>query len=209
MGGQNISVDTEAAIRQQIVQGEIPPGSWLRETALAERLDVSRTPVREACTRLARDGLLEWIPNRGFMLRPLDPAELDSSYPVLVALEALAIDLLPDNVDDLVAELRNPALRLSPNSGDAVALYGADRLWHHTIVAATGNPVLTEFHDRLSERMARHIFAYWDRHKDVAESDDEHAQVVDALDRGDTELASAFLATHRRRGLRRIRELLG
>jgi DNA-binding GntR family transcriptional regulator len=43
---------------------------------------------------------LEWIPNRGFLLRPLDPTELDSSYPVHVALEALATDLLPDNVDD-------------------------------------------------------------------------------------------------------------
>ena len=60
-----------------IVTGRIQPGEWLREETLAERFGFSRTPVREACSRLARDGLIERVPRRGYRAFALDVRELE------------------------------------------------------------------------------------------------------------------------------------
>ncbi len=208
MSDQNISVNTEAALRLRIVTGEIEPDTWLRENAIAELLGVSRTPVREACSRLARDGLLEWTPRRGFRLPALDPDELDAVYPVLIALEVLAVDLIAEPLERLASDLRADELDLAKSPSGAWAAYEVDRLWHRRIIEATVNPVLVEFHDRLVERIARHLFAHWASPSDDQRSSDEHLAIATALSRGDQQLAAALLSAHRRYGREHIRALI-
>lgn len=199
-------VDVEASLRRALIRGDIAPNAWLREAALAEEYGVSRTPVREACQRLARDGLLERIPKRGFRSRPLTPAELDAAYPVLIALEVLAVESITAAGADLITELRAPELALR-GERDVAELFEIDRRWHRRLVEAAGNPVVLEHHDRLAERIARYIHAYWRSWPDTSRSTADHLQIVDALERGDSKLAAAVLKSHREFGLARIRRM--
>src|SRR5699024_2733249 len=80
-------------IRRGIVEGHYPPGSRLVEQRLAEELDVSRTPVREAVRRLESEGLVVVARNRGAVVRPLDEADISDLYEVRARLEAHAADL--------------------------------------------------------------------------------------------------------------------
>ena len=102
----NVSTHIESLIRRQILKGEISPGTWLRESTLAVEHGISRTPVREACSRIAGDGLLVWTERRGYRAPELDRREIQTAYPVMIALEVLAIESLSESVDALVADLR-------------------------------------------------------------------------------------------------------
>ncbi len=77
-------------LRQMVVAGEFPPGTHLAEVPLAERLGVSRTPVRLALAVLEREGLLQGSPHRGFVVREITVAEIADGFEVRAALEALA-----------------------------------------------------------------------------------------------------------------------
>lgn len=209
METRQASLETERAIRDRIVTGVIPADTWLRESTIAGELGVSRTPVREACNRLARDGLLEWEPKRGFRSLPLDATELHAAYPVLIALEVLAIESIHGTTEDLAADLTAPEMRLTAASNQVSSLYQIDRAWHRRLVGAAGNPILSAFHDQLLERVARYIHAYWYRPSDIGRSDREHEQICEALERSDFQLAAALIRSHRRSGLERIDRLMG
>ena len=89
--------DITRTLRREILGGRIAPDSWVREEDRAERLGVSRTPLREALVELCRQGLLERIPHRGFHCPPLTWDEVKHVYPVLTSLEQLAIRSIPDS----------------------------------------------------------------------------------------------------------------
>ena len=74
------------------MKGDLLPGNRLQDVLLAAELGVSRTPVREALLRLERDGLVESDPNRGFFVAPLSRKEVAEIYPMVWALECLALD---------------------------------------------------------------------------------------------------------------------
>src|SRR5215471_14140667 len=84
--------DVHALLRERIVKGDIPPGNRLQDVQLAAELGVSRTPVREALLRLESEGLVESDPNRGFFVAPLSRKEVSEIYPMVWALERLALD---------------------------------------------------------------------------------------------------------------------
>lgn len=87
-------------IRRGIVEGHHPPGSRLIEQRLAEQLQVSRTPVREAVRRLESEGLVVSIRNRGAIVRPLDEASIADLYDVRARLEAYAAELAAQRATD-------------------------------------------------------------------------------------------------------------
>ncbi len=80
--------EAQAALRAAILGGEIEPGARLGEVELAEQLGVSRTPVREALRRLAADGLVEVLPNRGARVAQWTPEDLDEIYELRALLES-------------------------------------------------------------------------------------------------------------------------
>lgn len=87
-------------VRAAIVEGRYPPGARLVEQRLAEELDVSRTPVREAVRRLEAEGLVVVERNRGAHVRPLDEAEIADLYEVRARLEAYGAELAAERADD-------------------------------------------------------------------------------------------------------------
>lgn len=199
-------LNLEHQLRQLVITNEFEPLSWIREEAVAERLGVSRTPLREACARLSSQGLLERIPRRGYRLPDLGIEDLNNVYPVLVALEEFAIRSMPLPVKALKEKLS--ALNFDLNSpADDSAFAITDYQWHCELVSATSNPVLIEHFVMLYARIARFIHFYWTV-PNVEASFHEHQMIANSLADGDIELASALLKSHRRKGLQRIRSLI-
>jgi len=85
--------DIALVLEEEIVSGEIPPGTVLRQEQLSDRFSVSRTPVREALRRLAALGLVSFVPNRGVRVRTLSRDELYEAFLVRAELESLATEL--------------------------------------------------------------------------------------------------------------------
>lgn len=81
-------------LRNRIFDGEIPPGSHLMEVTLAQKLGVSRTPVRDALARLSDEGLLTYQPNRGFLVRRFQPKDVRDAFTVRATLESLGCRLI-------------------------------------------------------------------------------------------------------------------
>ncbi len=186
-----------------LLSGQITPGSRLREVELAARLGVSRTPVREALARLARDGLVELLPNRGAIVRQLGADELRHIYQLREALEGLAAELAcerctPDDLARLQALFDATAAR---DANFAAACRRVDQELHRLIAARSGNPVLAQeirrFHDLV--QLVR------ERVDDVSGALDqalaEHRAILTALERRRPAEARAAMTAHIRRAL--------
>lgn len=117
------SADTGArvydTIRAKAVSFELRPGAHVNELALAQELNVSRTPVREALNRLASEGLMTLVPNKGFFRQPLDIEVIRSLFEVRLAIELLSVRLFCERASDAeIAGLRDEWAALKP-AGDA------------------------------------------------------------------------------------------
>lgn len=186
-----------------LLSGQLAPGSRLREVELAARLGVSRTPVREALARLARDGLVELLPNRGAIVRQLGTDELRHIYQLREALEGLAAELACEHCtpDDL-ARLRTLFDAAAARDADfAAACRRVDQELHRLIAARSGNPVLAQeirrFHDLV--QLVR------ERVDDVSGALEqalaEHRAILAALERRRPAEARAAMTTHIRHAL--------
>src|SRR5512143_1929987 len=126
-------------ILQRIQSGDLPPGSKLSDQALAGQLGVSRTPVREALLRLARDGVLESTMGRGFRLPPLDRTELREVGAILPSLEALALRLSPPATPAQLERLAEVDRAIETTRGDVSRCLDLEDEWHAILLAACPN----------------------------------------------------------------------
>ena len=196
-------------IRALILDGDVLPGARLGQVELAEQLGISRTPVREALGRLTGEGLVEFLPNRGFRAAGL---VLDH---VVRRLEVRL--LLEPGIARLAAERRGPehldALRASIEREAAaatrVAAHDASRDFHVALAEATGNPDLVgvfgslwvvEIGRRLLAR--RTVESEW-KGADVC----EHRAIAAAVEAGDGDLSARLMEEHVRGALQHWRDV--
>ena len=196
-------------IRALILDGDVLPGARLGQVELAEQLGVSRTPVREALGRLTGEGLVEFLPNRGFRAAGL---VLDQ---VVRRLEVRL--LLEPGMARLAAERRAPehlaaladAIDREAAAASRVAAHDASRAFHLVLAESTGNPELVsvfsglwvvEVGRRLLAR--RSVESEW-RGADVS----EHRAIAAAVDARDGDRAAALMETHIRDALRHWEEV--
>jgi DNA-binding GntR family transcriptional regulator len=188
-----------AMLEEEIVLGWLLPRERLVEEDLAERLGVKRHVVREALAELERVGLVERIPNRGAVVRLLDPAEVRQIYSVREALETLAAEQIPLPVaPEVLAPLR-ALQQLHAEAvavGDARGAFRANMRFHETLFRACGNPHLVELIQGLAQKVhgARSITAASPEHLALAR--DEHAAMVEALAAGDRPRLVALCRQH-------------
>lgn len=146
------------AIRDAIVAGTLAPGEHLHDGELCEWLHLSRTPVRDALTRLEDEGLVETEPQRFTRVRPLVPQDAEDSFPLLAAIHALATELaVPRLQPEDLAELRlaNAAFVAGMESGAAAATYTADDRFHAVFVRRCGNADIVRVLRRMDARLHR------------------------------------------------------
>ncbi|HEV2676233.1 MAG TPA: GntR family transcriptional regulator [Aliidongia sp.] len=187
-------------LRDMIIEGELPPGTRLRERELTEWLGVSRTPLREALKVLAAERLIELTPNRGARIASLGEAEIRHMFELMGALEALAGRLAAARASEAdLLELRSMHLQMCAHyvRRDLPAYFRLNQAIHRRIVAAAGNPLLAQSYDQLAGRIRRPRFlaSQWSPER-WAHAIEEHEAIMLALTARDGALLSRLLEDH-------------
>lgn len=193
-GGLHRHVRREVLAR--ILSGEAPPGDRMSVSGLAEETGISRTPVREALLQLEREGFLILEENRGFFVRELTEREARELYPIVHALEDLAMVTggRPSRAHLTRLEAMNERLSGSRNPEEAIALNVA---WHRLLTEPCSNGELLGLLDRYRMRVYRYERAYYEAGRErVDYSVTLHARILEALRAGDLDEARAILEHH-------------
>ena len=199
------------SLRDDIVSGALEPGAPLRELALAERFGVSRTPVREALTRLEGFGLVE-RDGRTLRVTAPDPERMLNTYNVRIALEGEAAAEAAENrqLSDLVALEELIARDRALADPDDATRIRTNLEFHAALWRAARNPVLVELLERLQLHLTNAPHSTLSVGGRWAESLDEHEAIVSAIDARDADaarrLASEHMRTARELRVRLLRE---
>jgi len=193
-------------IEAMILTGELRPGQRINESHLAAALKVSRAPVREACRRLERHGLVEVRPNLGSFVCTLDDRDIAELYEIRIALEELLGQRAALRIDEpALAGLDACLQRLAAHcaAGSSRAYYVDNQLFHAVIVTAAGSRHLADAYAGAAKRLAIYRIGQLASAEDMRASHAEHARIVDALRARDPVAAGQALAEHCRRGVER------
>ena len=150
-------------LRQAILKGELEPGERLMEIQLAERLGVSRTPIREAIRKLELEGLVLMIPRKGAEVAKISESNLRDVLEVRRSLEELAIDLACQRITAEELESLNKAevdFKAAIGNGDAMQIAQTDEQFHEIIYNSTKNQKLVQILNNLREQMYRYRLEY-------------------------------------------------
>ena len=202
-----------ADLRAWIIDGTLKPGEKLRDAELAGALGVSRMPVREAFLRLEDEGLVETSANRWTRVAYVDVDQAKRIYPLVIALEVLALGLAAPRLGDVeISKMEGANEQLSralEEEGLAVEASEADRRFHAVFIMAADNPELASILDNLKAKLRRLEVAYFDGCMVADRSVVEHRQMLDALKEGDHARASKVLEANWRGSLERLVAGLG
>jgi DNA-binding GntR family transcriptional regulator len=197
-------------LRDEILSGSLTPGAELSEVALAESLGVSRGPIREAIGRLASEGLVTVRPRRGAVVSSLSKDEFIELYQVREALELLAVKLAvprlgPDDITALQSLIDEMSTRAERNQ--VAAFFEANTGFHARLVDASGNAKLAEMYRQLLDQLGRYRGSSLRLRGNLQRSIAEHAAILRAAKRGDTERAARLMSEHIRVPQRRLERL--
>ena len=171
-------------LRQSILTGELKPGERLMEIHLAEKLGVSRTPIREAIRKLELEGLVTMIPRRGAEVAKISEKNLKDVLEVRTCLDSLAVRLACQRItDEQIDDLKKACddFVLATKTGEATAITKADVNLHDVIVRATGNERLQQMINTLSEQMYRYRVEYLKDENNYPTLMKEHKDIVEGL----------------------------
>lgn len=203
----NISDKAASAIRKMIVDGYLPDGDRINEVHLANKLGVSRTPLREGLGRLVAEGTVMAEPRKGFFVATLAIAEFEQLYDIRPILDPEALRFAgipaPASLDRL--EKLNRRLRSAKSTSIAIEL---DNAWHLELLAACPNRVLIELIQQIIVRTNRYEHALFRETKNVWNAGNEHELIMAALRNDDLDTACALLKQNMQSGKAPIVEWL-
>jgi DNA-binding GntR family transcriptional regulator len=191
-------------LREEILAGDLPPGTWLRQDDLAARLGSSRLPVREALRILESEGLTESLPNRGARVPTLDLHDVHTYYRMREWLEPLTlVESLAHLSDEQIGRMERIQDEIEHNS-DVNRFLVLDREFHMTSYEACPSSHLLSTTVRLWNATQHYRRAFMlltgpDRSDRLTLVNAEHRLILDAVRRRDAEDAERFLAGHIRR----------
>ena len=186
-------------LRQAILTGELKPGERLMEIHLANKLGVSRTPIREAIRKLELEGLVTMIPRRGAEVAQITEKSMNDVLEVRRAMDALCVELACERISEQeLKDLKDActAFEEAVAGGDIKVMAKADVALHDIIVQATGNLRLVQLINNLSEQMYRYRFEYLKDtscHQGLIE---EHRMIYESIVKKDKEAASQAAKLH-------------
>ncbi len=210
--GDSLAEAAYHSIRQKILDNIWAAGFQSLESALALELGMSRTPVREACIRLANEGLVEVVPRHGIRVLPVSPSDMREIYEILTSLESTAAELVaksrPTRASLEPLEKASHDMEKALRREDLDAWAEADERFHRRLLEMCGNP-----------KLAQIVFNYWDRAHRArmvtlrmrprpVHSTREHLAIVKAIQRGDAAAAGALFRAHRERASAELTALL-
>ena len=186
-------------LRQAILKGELAPGERLMEIQLAEKLGVSRTPIREAIRKLELEGLVLMIPRKGAEVAKISEKSLRDVLEVRRSLEELAIELAcqrmtDEEIDQL--EQRQNAFKNAIHKGNAMNIAETDEAFHDVIYLGTGNDKLVQILNNLREQMYRYRLEYLKDTHSHEKLDGEHQAIFENIRNGDKEAVCTMVGQH-------------
>jgi len=203
-GGENLSARAYAQIKDLILCNEVMPGQKLHHQELSDRLGVSRTPVREALTRLVQEGYVSFLPNRGFTCKEIRLQEAEELYDLREALEAFAVEKAVQNSTDDALDALSTKMNLY--GADVRRRFSRERLIydqdvHLEIARLSGNDTLTRMLTQVFERiiLKRRTDGLYDPVRGLT-AHQEHLQLLQAMKRRDAAQAVGILRAHIRAG---------
>lgn len=186
------------ALREGIIVGTYPQGSRLIEQRLAEELEVSRVPLREAVPQLEMHGFVETSPRRGAVVATWDAKRVNDLFDLRLSLEVGAARYAAARVAaGASTEPLDEALRLAQevvHEGDPYRIAEASTRYHEAIVQLAGNELMVTLMRSVSER-ALWLF-YLTSQLDADEAFNDHVHLTDAIRSGNERLAEALAYTH-------------
>ena len=190
-------------LRGAILAGDIPPGAPLVETALSERFDVSRGPLREALRQLIEEGLVVTVPYTGTHVAALSVDDVHEIYSLRTALEIFAIEQLWERRDarfrrELVK--RNDALIATIDAGDDAASIETELAFHGLVYEASGHRLLQRTWASLRGRLQLYWAAHHRAHGRRGPRRDSHDSYIAAMLGDDLAAVRVEIADHMRRG---------
>lgn len=199
-------------VRHRILQRELSPGTFIREQEVSQATGVSRTPVREALSRLASQDFLERVPHRGFRVPERPWEALLEVYPIVAALEKLAGEhafsrLTKEDIRRL--ERLNRQLADAGAKGNAKRQAELNNRFHEVLSAKSGNQRLSELLSHLRAQVSLLDVWYFSIPEHVAASLKEHSELIKAIQAGDQALALELLEINYDRGRRALEVEMG
>lgn len=205
--GKTAHIYARETLRQAILNGQLPGGTRLVQTTVAELLDVSTTPVREAMRDLASDGLIKFDAHRGGIVTELNHDDMEEVYLIRQRLEPLAIELaIPHMTDRIVAEASELHTRMT-NSSNSTEWTELNRDFHMAVYEPCGRPRLIASVRSLQETSMMMVSTSLQSDPRVLrDANDDHAKLIVAIDARDIGEATAIVENHLRISLRVIAE---
>ncbi|UOM35684.1 GntR family transcriptional regulator [Acuticoccus sp. I52.16.1] len=200
------------ALKRRVLDNEFPVGSFFLEQELADLLEMSRTPIREALVRLANEGFVEIRPRHGMRVLPISATDMREIYTILTALEAeVAAEVATRGLTgDELAALRQAVddMEAALTDDDRKAWAVADERFHRCLVGASAN-----------QRLRAVILQFWEQAHRVrmltlrlrpkpVKSTQEHHELVDALEAREPERARQIHRVHRETAANMLAEIL-
>ncbi len=191
-------------LKADIVACRVLPGSRMAAAQLAERFEVSRTPVHEALKALCQEGLLNVLPRVGYIVTPVTASDIDDIFDLRLSLEVLgaarAAELVTDqDIVNLRTQHAHALENVDCDSMDDPAylhsLMAGNREFHTTVAALTGNQRLTRIVGELLDEGERIYFLYFRSGRPYPPGD-PHIAIVDALEARDPHAARAAMTAH-------------
>lgn len=186
-------------LRQAILRGELKPGERLIEIQLANKLGVSRTPIREAIRKLELEGLVLMIPRKGAEVAEITEKSLRDVLEVRRALEELAVQLACEKITkEEIRELERVAKEFQQvvNSSDITEIAEVDVCFHDIIYTATDNQKLIQLLNNLREQMYRYRVEYLKRDGVFPQLIAEHEAIIRHIENNEKEKATEVMCRH-------------
>ena len=187
------------SIRGAIISGVLKPGERLMEVQMAEKLGVSRTPIREAIRKLELEGLVVMIPRKGAYVADLSLKDITDVLELRAALEGLAAELAAARItDEEIEELEMIAMDFHKaiESDDMEGMIQKDIEFHDIIFKATRNEKLIQISNNLREQVQRFRVMYITKFKKSRTLATEHFEIAEAISNRNMDLAEKLAKRH-------------
>ncbi|MEU6373068.1 GntR family transcriptional regulator [Streptomyces sp. NPDC046909] len=201
LGGKKSSYRERVAdaLRAALIAGELLPGEVYSAPTLAARFGVSATPVREAMLDLAKEGLVDTVPNKGFRVTAVSDKQLDEYTHIRALIEIPTVVELARTADPVSLEALRPAAReivQAAAAGDLVGYVEADTRFHLGLLALAGNGHLVEVVGDLRKRSRLYGLTALVEAGRLLASAEEHLELIDALIARDEQATREVMTRH-------------
>lgn len=186
-------------LRDAILKGELEPGEHLMEVQLANKLGVSRTPIREAIRQLQTEGLVVMTPRKGAVVAEITREDLTDVLEVRKTLEKMAVGLACQNITQEQKEklhMCHDELKKAFGKESLTEIANRDEEFHDIIYEATGNKRLIQILNNLREQIYRYRLEYIKDEEKWMTLMEEHTGLLEAIDGKDVKMAESVADTH-------------